>query len=82
MHRKGDHSDTDNYRGISLLSVLGKVLTFILNKRSTERTDSNYALSDAQQVPERLTVQQTTYLLCTHVLKSVCYEMINSMLPM
>ena len=38
----------DNYRGISLLSVLGKVFTFILNKRLTEWTDSNAVLSDAQ----------------------------------
>ncbi len=38
----------DNYRGISLLSVLGKVFTFILNKRLTEWTDSNDVLSDAQ----------------------------------
>ena len=38
----------DNYRGISLLRVLGKVFTFILNKRLTEWTDSNNVLSDAQ----------------------------------
>ena len=38
----------DNYRGISLLNVLGKVFTFILNKRFTEWTDSNGVSSDAQ----------------------------------
>ena len=38
----------DNYRGISLLSVLGKVSTFILNKHLTEWADSNAVLSDAQ----------------------------------
>ena len=37
-----------NYRGISLLSVLGKVFTFTLNKLLTEWTDSNDVLSDAQ----------------------------------
>ena len=48
LHKKGDPSDMDNYRGISLLGVLGKVFTFILNKRLTEWTDSNDVLSDAQ----------------------------------
>ena len=47
LHKKGDPSDMDSYRGISLLSVLGKVFTFILNKLLTEWTDSNAVLSDA-----------------------------------
>ena len=71
LHKKGDPNDTDNYSGISLLSVLGKVFTFILNKCLTEWTDSNDVLSDAP-AGFRMTQQQTTYLLCTLVLKSIC----------
>ena len=33
IHKKGSTSITDNYRGISLLSALGKVFTAILSKR-------------------------------------------------
>ena len=33
IHKSGDKNDPDNYRGISLLSILGKVFAHILNKR-------------------------------------------------
>ena len=33
LHKKGNKSLPDNYRGITLLSVLGKIFTSVLNKR-------------------------------------------------
>ena len=33
IHKKGSISDPDNYRGISLLSILSKCYTYVLNKR-------------------------------------------------
>ena len=35
IHKRGDKDNPDNYRGVSLLSILGKVFAHILNKRLT-----------------------------------------------
>ena len=43
---KGDHSDCNSYRAISLLSVPGKVFCKIVNRRKLEVTDSK--VSDMQ----------------------------------
>ena len=32
IHKSGNKNDPDNYRGVSLLSILGKVFAHILNK--------------------------------------------------
>ena len=41
IHKKRDTGATDNYRGISLLSLLGKCYTTILNKRLYEWSEDN-----------------------------------------
>ena len=48
IHKKGSVDSTDNYRGISLLSVVSKVYTSILNNRLTTWVETNSILSDAQ----------------------------------
>ena len=35
IFKDGERKDTQNYRGITLLSIVGKVYTFVLNKRLT-----------------------------------------------
>ena len=35
LHKKGDINNVDNYRGISLLNVLSKIFTYIVNRRLT-----------------------------------------------
>ena len=35
IHKKGDVNKTDNYRGISLLDVLGKIHSIVINRRLT-----------------------------------------------
>ena len=48
LHKKGDVNDPGNYRGISLLSILSKVYTHIINSRLTLWVESNFVLTDAQ----------------------------------
>ena len=48
IFKKGDKNDTNNYRGITLTSNLGKLLTGILNLRVEKWFESNNLLSDSQ----------------------------------
>ena len=48
LHKKGDVNNPDNCREISLLSVVSKVYTHIINSRLTVWAESNFVLTDAQ----------------------------------
>lgn len=48
IHKKGDPDCADNYRGISLLSLLGKCYTSILNMRLYSWLEENDKISEAQ----------------------------------
>ena len=48
IHKKGDVQNPDNYRGISLLSSLGKLFTKIINKRLNSWADSNNKIFENQ----------------------------------
>ena len=45
---KGSRDDANNYRGITLLSCLGKLFTSILNHRLTEFCEKNLILKEIQ----------------------------------
>ena len=47
LHKKGDINNVDNNRGISLLNVLSKIFTYIVNRRLTTWAESNNVISDA-----------------------------------
>ena len=48
LFKKGDKEDPGNYRGITLLSVVGKVFCKVLNNRLVERLDRGGVLHEGQ----------------------------------
>ncbi len=46
--KKGDVRDPDNYRGITLLSCVGKLFTVLLNSRLSQYLESNRLLGEEQ----------------------------------
>ena len=48
IHKSGNHLDCNNYRGISITSCLGKLLTSVLQSRILNYLESNRILSDKQ----------------------------------
>ena len=48
LFNKGSRDDVNNYRGISLLNVLGKIFTSILNARLNRWSESMNIVSDCQ----------------------------------
>ena len=48
IHKKGDTTNPDNYRGISLLSCVSKLYTSVINSRLTQWAEDSDVLSEAQ----------------------------------
>ena len=48
LHKKGSINDVENYRGITLLSTLGKLFSRIINNRLSEWAEQYYILIEAQ----------------------------------
>ena len=48
LHKKGSHDDPKNYRGITLISCLGKLFTSIINQRLINWSTANEISTDAQ----------------------------------
>ena len=48
LFKKGDKEDPWNYRGITLLSVVGKVFCKVLNDRLVKHLDKGKALREGQ----------------------------------
>jgi hypothetical protein len=48
IHKKGNIHDPNNYRGISLLNICGKLYSFIINKRLTKFVEEEDILGEIQ----------------------------------
>ena len=48
IHKRGDITDPNNYRGITLISCFAKLFTSILNERLKQWAETNDILTDAQ----------------------------------
>ena len=48
LHKKGNLNDVENYRGITLLSTLGKLFTRVINNRLSEWSEKYFVLIEAQ----------------------------------
>ena len=48
LFKKGDRNNVNNYRGISLLNIFGKIFTSILNERLTIWAENNDIRADCQ----------------------------------
>ncbi|GFR62756.1 RNA-directed DNA polymerase from mobile element jockey [Elysia marginata] len=48
LHKKGNVEDVNNYRGINLLNVLGKIFSHVLNSRLKFWSDANKLIPEAQ----------------------------------
>ena len=48
LHKKGNLNDVENYRGITLLSTLGKLFTRVINNRVSEWSEKYFVLIEAQ----------------------------------
>ena len=48
LFKKGDREDPCNYSGITLLNVVGKLHSTVVNNRQLKHIESNYMLHEGQ----------------------------------
>ena len=72
LYKKGDAEDPGNYRGITLLNVVGKLFCKILNNRLVSRLESERALYEGQAGFRELNLKEV--VLITSLLKIKLYK--------
>ncbi|XP_053380261.1 uncharacterized protein LOC128548803 [Mercenaria mercenaria] len=74
VFKKGDDSNVQNYRGITLVSSISKMFTSILNKRMSDWSRENNIISDSQ-FGFKKGLSTTDAIFCLH---SVISHMLNN----
>ncbi len=72
--RKGDAVDPDNYRGITLLSCLGKLFTNVLNARLLKFCEDNSILRETQAGFRKSYSTTDHIFLLKHVIDLFCFK--------
>jgi hypothetical protein len=71
IFKKGDHTECSNYRGITLLNIVYKILTCLIYNRLIKYSERNLGEYEAGFLPSRSTADQI------HVVRQIlekCYE--------
>ena len=69
--KKGDDTNCDNYRGISLLSIVSKIFTSILNKRLYKWAEENDKICE-EQAGFRKSFSTTDHIFTLHTIVNSC----------
>ena len=73
LHKKGDPNIPDNYRGISLLNICGKLYSYIINKRLTQWIEENSIISESQAgFRKRYSTVDQLFTLVALIQKQLC----------
>ena len=73
LHKKGDPNIPDNYRGISLLNICGKLYSYIINKRLTQWIEENSIISESQAgFRKRYSTSDQLFTLVALIQKQLC----------
>ena len=69
--KKGDITNCDNYRGISLLSIVSKIFTAIINKRLYRWAENNNKISE-EQAGFRKSFSTTDHIFTLYTMVNSC----------
>ena len=74
LHKKGAKEDPDNYRGISLMSCLGKLFLTIINNRITEYCLHNKILTPSQLGFVQGNRTSDPHIILHNILQKYCHR--------
>ena len=74
IHKKGAKDNPDNYRGISLMSCLGKLFLSIINNRITEFVSDENILSSGQLGFWKLNRTSDPHIILNNICQKYCHR--------